>query len=766
MILSPSKQREIWLVAAVSVLIQGLFLFESSRDDPTFRIPIVDAGVYHDMAARFASDGSLSDDVLWQPPLFPLVLGCLYRLVGANVVAAKLFLVVINAASCALTCWLGTRAFSRRVGITAGLVLAAYGPFVFLGSQLLPAGLALFLNLLALCIWARQLERPSLKTAQALGLVIGLAIINVPNAVVLVVMFMAAAVVSLKRKTSPRRPAHALLAFAGVALAIAPVTLRNYLVAGAWVPISTHSGINLYIGNNEETARTLAIRPGDDWQRLARTSYENGESKSLVEQDAYFRRQARDYIVKHPIDFAIGLFRKTFQYINSREIPRNIDPYVFRDCSRLLSVLMWRAGSFAFPLGLIAPLAVVGIVASLSSFAKSSELAATPIPPLARGDEGGSDAIATSSADSRTSIRKLLVWFIITYSLSVILVFVSGRYRLPIVPAIVIFASAGSWCLVDRLRGRDRQANREHKHLAPIFAGLAAAIIVNLPVSSAVDLVNFKAEMHMCVGSALIQQSKFDEAEAQLRETLRLQPDYPEGHNKLARALELQGKYEEAEELLRKSIEYRPDNPEAYRVLAEVLRKTKRTQEALDAYRRAVEVDPTSPDSHAGLADLLMELGDDASAQPQLEKAVRLNPTSAPLHHHYAELLLRLNRNAEAIDHFKRGMALKEPSEDTLNTFTWTLATCPDPSLRDCQLAIQLGEQLVFMTHKQNPIALDTLAAAYAECGRMFEAVRTVRRALEIAKSTNDGVLAESILPRLDWYESKLKSSSSNSKGP
>lgn len=749
-----TTKRRLWLVFAVSLTLQGICLFESRRE-PTFFVPIIDAGVYHDMAVRFARDGVLSDEAFWQPPLFPFLLGCLYRLVGVDIVAAKLLLAVLNAASCSLTAAIAARAFSPRVGLTAGLMLAAWGPFLVLGSQLLPAVLALFLNLIALRLWITFTGRRSWKLALVLGGVVGLSTLTVPNSIVLGLLFVAFERVkgfqTDRLRTAVRVPAILL----GCALTIAPVTLRNYFVGGEWVVISTNSGINLYIGNNPDVDATLAVRPGLEWKRLARRSFVDGHYVSPARQDAWFRQQVRDYVRQHPADFLRGLAKKTLHFINAREIPRNIDAYVFRDDSMLLSILLWRAGSFAFPWGLAAPLAVIGILSARhlhQSPRNDDHSHDDPISPI----DIRSAASVSDPAHVR-SLRRLLLAYLLFYSASVILFFVSGRYRLPIVPAVVIFAAAGGWWLVDQLRSRTRPHATTASRVTILLAGLAAAIVVNLPITTPVDRVNFRAEMHMSVGATLTEQGRFPEAFEHLETALRLQPDYVEGHNKLAWAHFVKKNDAEAERWLRESLRLSSDNPEAWRILAEVLRRTDRVDEAREAFRHAIELDPTAADAHAGLASLLMEFGDDEAARPVLETAVRLNPTSGVFHLRYAELLLRLTRYAEAVHHFRIALTRTAPDDATLNTIAWTLATSPDRSARDCQLAIELGERLVANTKALNPVALDTLAAAYAECSRWNDAIRTIRRAVELAASSGDEVLLESLRPRLEWYESKSR---------
>ena len=108
--------------------------------DPTFLVPLIDAMHYDQAAARFAGGGPLAIGAFWQPPLFPLLLGCLYRLTGPGVASATVVLAGLSTLTCLLLWWVGSRLFSRRVGLIAGLLLAANGPFLFFSTQLFPAG--------------------------------------------------------------------------------------------------------------------------------------------------------------------------------------------------------------------------------------------------------------------------------------------------------------------------------------------------------------------------------------------------------------------------------------------------------------------------------------------------------------------------------------------------------------------------------------------------------------------------------------------------
>ncbi|MGD2111309.1 MAG: glycosyltransferase family 39 protein, partial [Phycisphaerae bacterium] len=489
------------IVAASCLVAELVVLAEQQASDPTFRVPIIDAATYHEAALRFADGNRLIDDAFWQPPMFPLVLGCLYRTFGGSVVLAKLFLAVVGAGSGVLVWWIGCRVFSARVGLIAGLILAGHGPFLLFNSQLLPTGLAVFFDLAAIALWLRCLERPCWYRWLAFGLVAGAATITVPNAGVLVVV---AAVMQLVARGGcgdrAKRVAACCLMLLGTVISVGMVTARNYVVSGQFVVLSTNGGINFYIGNNADSDRTVAIRPGDEWKRLVRRSF-GDKLPTRAEQSTYFLRKGLGYAAEHPVKFLAGLVRKASRLVNARELPRNIDPYVCADHSLLVRLLMWRAGPFAFPFGSLMPLAIVGAVVGLR--------------------EGRID-------DAARRGRAGLLGFAVLYGASIVVFFVSGRYRIPMAVMLIPFAAFALervfvWLFRRRSSSSERRVSSQRGKL-PVEAVtfVLVGVLVNSPIHAPTDAVNFRGELLSAVGDAHAKRDELDRAEAYLRQAVEL----------------------------------------------------------------------------------------------------------------------------------------------------------------------------------------------------------------------------------------------------
>jgi tetratricopeptide (TPR) repeat protein len=86
---------------------------------------------------------------------------------------------------------------------------------------------------------------------------------------------------------------------------------------------------------------------------------------------------------------------------------------------------------------------------------------------------------------------------------------------------------------------------------------------------------------------------------------------------------------------------------------------------------------------------------------------------------------------------------------------SWILACSQDEKLRNGQEALRLAEEFCRMTKNHQPLALDTLAAAYAENGRYDEAVSSAQKALKLVLKQGPEELVLGLKQRLKLYQDK-----------
>ncbi len=437
-----------------------------------------------------------------------------------------------------------------------------------------------------------------------------------------------------------------------------------------------------------------------------------------------------------------------------------MDPYVYRDFSPVLGVLLWRFGSFAFPFGLLAPLAAVGMVVTVVD----RRLRIVDCRLRGASTNRQSAILNPQSSPTRDDAtahrgRLALALFVTGYGASIVLFFVTARYRLPVAVVLTLFAAAGVEWIWQQVWGRGRNPASRRLRAAAAATFLAVAVVVNLPIVAPTDAVNFRAEHATNVGQAFADMGRLDQAETQFRRGLELEPQCAVACYRLANVLARRGDLVDAEQLARRALALDKRSVNARCTLSDVLHRDGRLTEAADVLTDALAIDPLFPEAHAGLADLRFKAGLIDQAIHHYRQAVKTARQPGIHLIGLADALAQQGAYEEAIDRYRQALWMIEPEPETLNRIAWLLATCPQAELRDCAQAIELAGHMCEITAYSHPVALDTLAAAYAECGSLQEAVRWVGWAILLAEEGDDQAAADSFRPRLRMYQHRLDGS-------
>jgi tetratricopeptide (TPR) repeat protein len=312
------------------------------------------------------------------------------RLCGVSLATARVVQILLGSVAVVLVFDTARLWFGRRAAAVAATLAILTGVVSFYEITILPAALDPFLVASMLWLLARALKTGNVPSFGAAGFALGLLVLNRPNAL----LWAPFAVVGIFLAGERRARAPAVFA-AAFLLAIAPVTIRNYAVARAFVPISSHGGLNFYIGNNAEADGTYhhvsGVRPTIIGQ------VEDAEGKP-------FYGMAWRWIRSRPADAFCLFLRKIAYTFNEADLALNYSyAYFSKDVASPLPFLVvgpW----LLFPLGL------AGI------------WSAAQMPQRAR----------------------FFAWasFVPVYALSVALFFVSSRYRLPLL--FPMFVTAGA----------------------------------------------------------------------------------------------------------------------------------------------------------------------------------------------------------------------------------------------------------------------------------------------------------------------------------
>lgn len=692
--------RRLLVLAGAAFVLKAMVLAQLA-DHPLLQPRgVLDDAAYVRLAGRIAAgDVALGPDVYYLPPLYMYLLGAVFA-AGGGLVAARILQIALGSLAVALVGLTARRWFGPASALPAAACAALTGLFTFNEILILQSSLDPFLTALALFTLARALERRAIGACAVAGLASGALVLNRPNALGAAVAVAASWVAARRSRVGLREAAAYAL---GLSLLVAPVTIRNRAVAGEWVLLTSHGGLNFYIGNRAGADGTWAgitgVAPDIEGQardasRLASEAL--GRPAGARETSAYFYGLAWQWIRDRPVE-ALGLFlRKLALTCTATDIALNYSyTYYARDEPSLLSALI--VGPW-----LLVPLGLVGLTVGLR------------LKPGA-------------------AYRIWLV-FVPAYMTSVAAFFVSSRYRLPLLVPLTVGAGAAlawSW---------ERMRNREWRRLlGPAAAAAALGVLAEWPLAVDVGRIYERSERLLLDLAA----GRDAEALARLGETL---PQHPEPGLllfRVGRVFQDRGDARRAVEWFDKALAADPGQPDIRFSLGQALLSAGRPADAVPhlAAARADGVEPELATGHLALAYAALGRRDEARRE-----LAALSPPRLP----DASLAWALGRAAAQIEAFdlaepflRRAIAEAPDDVEALELLGIVL----DRLGRDDEAVATLS-RLVAMAPSR-ATAHYYLALALAQLGRVDEARRRVAEARRLDPGLAGARRLEAELARL-----------------
>lgn len=521
------------VVFGCAFILRLAVLFQFKELNPLFDHPVVDAWRYDSLAKDFLRFGSWPEPgAFFQPPVYPFFLAAIYSFLGESYTLVRVIQACLGSLSCVFVFLLGARLYTRPIGFTAGLVTAFYGPLIFFDLDLLAPVLIIFWSMLGLNLLHCGLEKAHKGLLLAAGICLGIALVTWP----IIGLFCGCVCVLIgwRFRHYPRLALSLVMAVGiGVALPILPVFLHN-VMHDEWVLVSTNGGINFFIGNNPDWQQTVAIRPGYPWEKIVTLPYhlDGAEQADKIGSSSIFFREALNYIIFHPLDYAENQLTKLYQLVFGYEIMRNTDLYFFKQYSSLLDKLIFSNAWLKFPFGLLFPFGALGIWTSL------------------RRSDGE---------------NKYLIAYLGAGSLGLFLFFVTARYRVILVPVLAIYAAVGFRNTVAALLEKKR------------YAPLLPAFLLGLFALANFDLINpqrsfkgpvYQAQAPFTLGRVNLENNKPQQALGWLEQSVKIDPRYPDAWVDIGRAHYALGRNRAAIEAMNQAIAVAPDYPLPYFNLA------------------------------------------------------------------------------------------------------------------------------------------------------------------------------------------------------
>jgi Flp pilus assembly protein TadD len=200
----------------------------------------------------------------------------------------------------------------------------------------------------------------------------------------------------------------------------------------------------------------------------------------------------------------------------------------------------------------------------------------------------------------------------------------------------------------------------------------------------------------------------------------------------------------------KKALALNPDDPFANNDLGAHLLKKGQLDQAIQYFEKAVQAKPEYADAQNNLGIVLMQQGKLEDAGLHFQQAQAADHRNLQAYYNLGAVYFTQGKTPEALEQWRAGLQVDGDNLPLLNQTAWVLATNPANSVRNGNEAVELGKRAVKDSKGKDAVALDTLAAAYAEAGRFSEAVETARQALAIATPP----LSDEVKTHLALYES------------
>jgi 4-amino-4-deoxy-L-arabinose transferase-like glycosyltransferase len=383
-----------------------------------------DAREYHvialEMQHSWAYRNAAGQAIVYWPPGYPYFVGATYRLLGPEVYSARVFQAALGALTCLLIYPIGARLFDRRAAVLAAALAAAYPLAVYTAGTLYPATLQTFLLacVVLLCLVSR--ERGSAAIALCAGVAAAVSALVTPSALpafLLAALWLgltsARAETGNRERSGTRVPLRRALLVAvffllPVVLALSAWTYRNYRSFGRPVVVSANGGFNFWLGNHPDVGATTGNRMTERMRKELGAVY--AKYRNVAVRDSVLYSKGSEYVAADPGRFVRLSAAKAVNFWRLYPKPMT-DAGAAAQKAKLYSLLSY---------GLLLPFGVVWLLRSLR----------------------------------RSPGAWLILLVFLAYTCVHALFISKVRFRVPLDPYIIIFASGALFALVDLVRAR------------------------------------------------------------------------------------------------------------------------------------------------------------------------------------------------------------------------------------------------------------------------------------------------------------------------
>ena len=579
------------LVFATGLVVRLAFVSQWLRT-PYAGAPLLDALAYDAWAQEILSGKFLRDTAFYQSPLYPYFLSLLYKVFGHEFLVVSCVQAFLGALTCGILAWFTAKHFGEFAGVAAGILAIFYRPLIFYTAPAMKETLSIFLLSVFLFFVANAFSQNRKREFFAAGLFLGLSALTRGNVLIMAPVVVLASVVKWRRAAI----LPALVFSVGTALAVSPAPIHNYIASRDFVLLNYTSGFNFYMGNSEITTGAnryppeISSEPGQEEQDVTRVAEKELGRKLLPsEVSDYWFQKGVAFALANPMQQLASVLNKAIFFWNDYEQPDNYD--VTFVAEKMGTFLGW-------------PLVSFGILSVLAAFGLSSSW----LDPR------------------RPSVTPFLFFMGFAYAGSILLYYVTDRYRLPIVVFLFPFAGAAftrAWTLMRTRR----------------FGILTVSSLMVTPFAVvgfwnvAGDRTDLEAFDWGVVASAYSDQKKDHEAVDAFKKgyDLRARAVDAEAYIKTSTSFERMGNLDQAERLLQTATEIHASDALTHYNYGRFKYEHGDLTTALNLFEKAIAISPWLHLPYLGQSLSLMGLGKFELAIQAARKGLSIAPTSPEL---------------------------------------------------------------------------------------------------------------------------------------
>lgn len=173
------------------------------------------------------------------------------------------------------------------------------------------------------------------------------------------------------------------------------------------------------------------------------------------------------------------------------------------------------------------------------------------------------------------------------------------------------------------------------------------------------DEINQLLESSITASEDFIKRQKLSDAEALLKQALKVNPKFEPALRLLTDLLLNQQKGEEAIQFYEKLLELKPTDQVALNNIALCYTANGQKEKALDIFERCSKLFPNEPTSHSNLALQYKNMGRDEEALKAYETGISVLPNNAEIRFNFGVFLAERSLFDKAIEQYKKAIFIK-----------------------------------------------------------------------------------------------------------